>query len=1048
MSETVLWGRLSVVTDSTMSEEPTRQTEDGSDLSRRTFMKGVGVTAGATALGVGASGSAVAHDGFHAEFANWRVREARKVWDRGYRGRPDRAMAVTDSGIEARHPDLGPWNGIQAVEVDEEIRLTRPEDNTYPETERTEGIAGGSFSGQLGPGGPGSDDRVPTDRQTHEFTAPTAEGSDEIDEDIDEVDATMTWTPQAQDNELYLDELVDGEWKRRAQSMNFNPSTLAGESLTAEVTPGNTYRFVAETYANAGADYEIEYSYARVEVISEGDISYDYDKSDVFADVPEDPDEVTTGTPKTVGWYNETGRYGRDRRPRDGDTPRNNTDLAPGHGSNASSVAAGSGEALAVDTDRYTEDEPRAVLLPTDTVQYEVSARADTSVFATAYGDNIRMTIEGPDGRELADSNVLNDPGILDSVIADTSTVHEEGEATYTVNVIGRDVGGVGVGRLQRIAVGASLQEGESAGDRTGEDPTVHAGLAPNAGLVGFSGLAEPTNDIAEYADSFTDLFNVRAVNMSWSYVDPATGLLTPPYSGTGVELTDPGPSTIKDIAEGGILPVAAASNSFTPAQTSTPALADEAISVVSTDALDGIVSYSSSGIVANDEDGEGQYKKPDVTAPGGDIGEGQDLIRAAKRGDPDLSEAEQGGVRDYAWTAGTSFASPYVAGVSMLVSQAMEFDAPDTIALPEPSETDFEDVMRLKHVILATASETAFTAAPYHDKASGKAPRYTFGGHDIYEGWGRVNPEVAADAVSRDLLAGAADLEGGESTSASYRENVGLNVPTDQRAVGGYVTLRGGTLDVSVEFTHYSGGNAGMTKGNPHLDIFVYDAENPGDNGEPNDAESIASTQGVGDVSLTVPTASPGEEPKERTFFVVVKLVNIPGVVNGYDVQANFDLDLAFEADMIPDVTTEFTASGSRSDDGSVFTAGQTNRVTVTVEDFQNAEEIEVRDNIPSLWDVDEEFGDVKKYDDEEGIVTFEGTVTADQVEGDSEVTFEYFAEAPDTTGRYDFGPAEAEVITADVPGDDTDGELDGDEQDAFGGTDTNTVVGASTET
>ena len=118
-----------MVTDSTMAEEPTRQTEDGTDLSRRTFMKGVSVTAGAAALGVGASGSAAAHDGFHAEFANWRAREARKVWDRGYRGRPDRTMAVTDSGIEARHPDLGPWNGIQAVEEDGEILLTRPEEN-------------------------------------------------------------------------------------------------------------------------------------------------------------------------------------------------------------------------------------------------------------------------------------------------------------------------------------------------------------------------------------------------------------------------------------------------------------------------------------------------------------------------------------------------------------------------------------------------------------------------------------------------------------------------------------------------------------------------------------------------------------------------------------------------------------------------------------------------------------------------------------------------------------------------------------------------------
>jgi hypothetical protein len=65
--------------------------------------------------------------------------------------------------------------------------------------------------------------------------------------------------------------------------------------------------------------------------------------------------------------------------------------------------------------------------------------------------------------------------------------------------------------------------------------------------------------------------------------------------------------------------------------------------------------------------------------------------------------------------------------------------------------------------------------------------------------------------------------------------------------------------------------------------------------------------------------------------------------------------------------------------------------------------------------------------------------------------VTFEYFVEAPEgaeSSGSYRFGPAFAEVVEPDVPGEDTDGELDGDGQDAFGGTDANTVVGASTST
>ena len=50
--------------------------------------------------------------------------------------------------------------------------------------------------------------------------------------------------------------------------------------------------------------------------------------------------------------------------------------------------------------------------------------------------------------------------------------------------------------------------------------------------------------------------------------------------------------------------------------------------------------------------------------------------------------------------------------------------------------------------------------------------------------------------------------------------------------------------------------------------------------------------------------------------------------------------------------------------------------------------------------------------------------------------------------TGVYSLGPAEATVVTPDVPGDDTNDSLDGDQAVTFGGTDTNTVVGPSTET
>jgi hypothetical protein len=88
-------------------------TDDGDTtrFSRRTFMKGVGTTAAAAM--VGSTPASAAHP-VDLRFLNWRAAEARKVWDRGFGGRRDRTLALTDSGVEARHPDLGPWNGVTA----------------------------------------------------------------------------------------------------------------------------------------------------------------------------------------------------------------------------------------------------------------------------------------------------------------------------------------------------------------------------------------------------------------------------------------------------------------------------------------------------------------------------------------------------------------------------------------------------------------------------------------------------------------------------------------------------------------------------------------------------------------------------------------------------------------------------------------------------------------------------------------------------------------------------------------------------------------------
>ncbi|WP_049901033.1 S8 family serine peptidase [Halococcus agarilyticus] len=826
------------------TDESSDESEAGNlDLTRRTLLKTTGTVAGAGLLGVGASGSAAAATGVNGDFRNWRAREASKAWDRGFRGRPDRTISLTDSGLDSRHPDEGPWNGITAVVDGDEVKLTRPEEN----------------------------------------------------------DVTV-------------------------------------------------------------------------------------DESEVFADV--DPSNVTAATPKTVGWYDPDSQY---------DVPRDND----GHGSHVAGIMGGSSRASAFDPDTFREDDSQQVLAAGEFAEYEVNAAAGTGVFGSAYGTGLELEVEGPDGETLDSTAIDSDASTQDNVVVEAPA---ERDGTYLVRA--KPAGGQATssGVVDRIAVGAFRDPDETVGDRTdGGDAGLHTGVAPDQGLVGLQGLSGPTEDLGENAEEFARIFNMRAVNMSWGYVG---GLPLGAFGGTLGNI----PASIKDIAQGGILTVAAAGNSATPANgNGAPAVADEAVSVVATGPLDGISAYSSGGIGGIDEDAnllspepDDTYMKPDVTAPGGYL---SDVVNSVLRGLPNEPEDEQPPIREYTGKAGTSMAAPFTTGIAGLVANAMEFDAPDALTLPEPADTDIDDVLRLKTALLATASETVFTAAPYHRV---KTPSYDFGGRDPYEGYGRVNLDAAIDAVTTHLR-------------GTSEEVVGLNLPEDSRAVAGCVPAGPGTLTAEVSFDHYSGGNKGQANGQPpHLDLFVYDAEEPAQHGEPNIVARDMGLQGDATASVSIP-----RDADQKIYYVVAKLVNVPGAVNGDDVQAHFDLTI--------DGADDLFVSGTRSDDGSVFTADQTNEIDLTIDPSRPGS---VRDAVPSEWTVKTEFSDdVERVEQAEGV---QYVYFAEDAEADTDNEYTYLVEAPNSgnviedSGRYQFGPAEVEIFGRWIA--------------ANGTAETNTVAGLNT--
>jgi hypothetical protein len=124
-----------------------------------------------------------------------------------------------------------------------------------------------------------------------------------------------------------------------------------------------------------------------------------------------------------------------------------------------------------------------------------------------------------------------------------------------------------------------------------------------------------------------------------------------------------------------------------------------------------------------------------------------------------------------------------------------------------------------------------------------------------------------------------------------------------------------------------------------------------------------------------------------------------------------------------------DLAVSGSRADGRTVYTDGDTAGVELTVTDIDGAGAVRVTDAFPPSWTV-ANTEDVQRIDQQAGVVTLKPVSTEAVENSEGGVTRRYFAEAPNASGQYTFGPATA---------------TQGDESVEFGGTDDNTVASTS---
>jgi subtilisin family serine protease len=327
-------------------------------------------------------------------------------------------------------------------------------------------------------------------------------------------------------------------------------------------------------------------------------------------------------------------------------------------------------------------------------------------------------------------------------------------------------------------------------------------GLAPGAKWAGAKVFADTgTGNISWTSAALDDVvanraaLSLKVLNMSFG-LTPA-GSLDPTIR-----------AKVNTAVSSGIVVVVSAGNDGPSGGMSDPPRAALAITVGSTDAVDGLTDYTTPGFA---NPGADEDDKPDLLAPGGSSRYGNVISVDTNGGDGSGVKIADQTPNDYANLQGTSMAAPFVSGSAALVIQAFEA-AGGTWDFASSSTS-----LAVKALLCASATETnqareGGTNNPTLGRAA--APK------DHAEGYGLINPDAAIEALS--IAWGGGTVTGSTTSSA-----------TDRRAWGRKIAVKAGTpwkvsmtMDATADFDLYLYATTPDAKGNP---VIVASSTNAG---------------------------------------------------------------------------------------------------------------------------------------------------------------------------------------------------------------------------